>query len=472
MYDLVIIGGGTAGLVAAQGAAGVGARVAMVEPVRPGGDCLWTGCVPSKRLISAAKVAHTMRTAENHGIAAVEPSIDFAKLMNLVDSAREHLAHHDSVETLERAGVDVVPEYGQFVQDGVVQAGERTLNYRKAMIATGAGPSVPPIPGLDQANPLTSDNVWSLKSLPKRLAVVGAGAIGCELGQAFSRLGSAVLLLEAESRILANLTPNVSDLLSSRFADEDIKVRTGAKLASVTGTGAGANPEYELVTDAGQSFVVDAIFVATGRRPNTANLGLETVDVEVGQDGAVAVDNHLRTSNPHIFAGGDVVGKMPFTHTAAYHGGLIVSNALFKLGRATDYNQIPFAIFTDPEIASVGQTTGPDLTKSSFAYDQLDRSVTSGDPVGFADLYTDSRGRLVGATVVGEAAGEAIHEMTSRVKVGAKLSEIGLMIRPYPTFGEGPARAALEPLRAKYFTPRTKRLTRPLFSVLRRFDRA
>lgn len=471
IYDLVVIGGGTAGLVAAQGAAGLGAKVVMVEPNPPGGDCLWTGCVPSKRLLAAAKAAHEIRTADKHGISAVEPKVDFAKVMSLVDDVREHISHHDSVETLQKAGVEVVAEYGRFVSDGTIEAGDRKLRFRKAMIATGARPTVPPIPGLRESNPLTSENLWDLEALPERLAIVGGGAIGSELGQAFSRLGSSVVIFEAEPRLLSNLALNVSELVASRFADEGISLKMGSKVTAVRRSGPEGTAEYQIATDDGDLTDVDRILVATGRRPNTSDLDLDNVGVTVGAGGHVDVNENLQTSNSHIYAGGDVVGRMPFTHTAAYHGGLVVSNALFKLRRQTNYDIIPFAIFTDPEIASVGRTTGPGLTKNSFSYDQLDRSVTSGDPVGFADLFTDSKGRLVGATVAGEAAGEAINEMTARVKSGDKLGEIGLMIRPYPTFGEGPARAALEELRAKYFTPRTKRFVGPVLSAMRRFDR-
>jgi len=472
MYDLVVIGGGTAGLVAAHGAAGIGASVAMIEPNHPGGDCLWYGCVPSKRLLSAAHAAHVMRTADRHGIQAVEPEIDFGEVMSQVKHAQEHIAHHDSVERLENAGVDVIAELGRFVSPGVIEAGDKTIHYRKAMIATGAAPVVPGIPGLRESDPLTSDSVWELTELPDRLVVIGGGAIGCELGQAFARLGSTVTLVEAAPRILGNLGENVSQLIAARFEAEGINLLQGARVTGVQGSASGGDLVIEV--DDSTTIPADQVLVAVGRRPNTANLNLDAVGVELTERGHVQVDDKLETTNDHVYAGGDVVGKMPFTHTAGYHAGLVISNALFGLRRKADHETIPFAIFCDPEVASVGRVEprdGEELTVSHFDYEQLDRQVTTGEPVGFVDLFTDSKGRLVGATVVGETAGETINEMTARVLAGDKLRDIGQMVRPYPTFAEGPAKAANEVLREQFFTPRTKKFIRPVLKVLGKVDK-
>jgi pyruvate/2-oxoglutarate dehydrogenase complex dihydrolipoamide dehydrogenase (E3) component len=470
-YDLVVIGGGTAGLVAAHGAAGMGASVVMVEPHHPGGDCLWYGCVPSKRLLSAAHAAHVMRTADRHGIKAVEPEIDFAEVMAQVKHAQEHIAHHDSVERLEKAGVRVIPALGSFVGPGQIQAGDEVINYRKAMIATGASPLVPGIPGLRESEPLTSDTIWDMTELPKRLVVIGGGAIGCELGQAFNRLGSEVTLIEGAPRILNNLGENVSALIAERFRGEGMTVIEDEFVTGVEGSASTG----DLVVKVGDTSVpCDQILVAVGRRPNTANLNLEAVGVELTDRGHIKVDDKLESTNDHIYAGGDVVGKMPFTHTAGYHAGLVISNALFGLRRKADHDKIPFAIFCDPEVASVGRVTSDDdeeLTVSHFDYQQLDRQVTTGEPVGFVDLFTDGKGKLVGATVVGETAGETINEMAARIHAGDKLRAIGQMVRPYPTFAEGPAKAANEVLREQFFTPRTKKLVRPVLSVLKKFDK-
>lgn len=471
-FDLVVIGGGTAGLVAAHGAAGIGASVAMLEPKHPGGDCLWYGCVPSKRLLAAAHAAHVMRTADRHGITPVEPSIDFAAVMTQVRAAQDHIAPHDSVERLEAAGVEVIPALGRFLGPGEIDAGGRTIRYRKAMIATGAAPVVPGIPGLRESNPLTSDSVWDLTELPQRLVVIGAGAIGCELGQAFSRLGSSVTLVEAAPRILSTLGHNVSELIADRFRAEGMTVLEDSRVTGVRGSASGG--DLVVVVDDTTEIAADQVLVAVGRRPNTANLNLDAVGVELTERGHVEVDDKLETTNDHVYAGGDVVGKMPFTHTAGYHAGLVVSNALFGLRRKADHSKIPFAIFCDPEVASVGRieaTDSEELQVAHYDYHHLDRQVTSGDPVGFVDLFTNDKGQLVGATVVGETAGETINEMAARIHAGAKLRDIGQMVRPYPTFAEGPAKAANEVLREQFFNPRTKKFLRPVLGVLRRLDK-
>lgn len=322
------------------------------------------------------------------------------------------------------------------------------------------------------SKPLTSDTVWDMTELPPRLVVIGGGAIGCELGQAFSRLGSQVTLVEAAPRILGNLGTNVSELIAKRFEAEGMAVLQGAKVTGVEGSAAGG--DLVVIVDDETVIPADQVLVAVGRRPNTTNLNLNAVNVELTERGHVEVDDRLETTNDHIYAGGDVIGKMPFTHTAGMHGGLVVSNALFGLRRKADHERIPFAIFCDPEVASVGRITaqdGEELTVSHFNYEMLDRQVTTGEAVGFVDLFTDDKGRLVGATVVGETAGETINEMTARILAGDKLRAIGQMVRPYPTFAEGPAKAANEVLREQFFTERTRKFTRPVLSLLRKLDK-
>ena len=473
--DLVVIGGGSAGLVASHGAGGLGAEVVMVEPNHPGGDCLWHGCVPSKRLLTAAKAAHTMRTANKHGIAAVEPDIDFMAVMQGVKDAQAHIAPHDSVERLEESGVRVIPAYGKFTGKNTIVAGDEVLHFRKAMVAVGAKPAIPPITGLREANPLTSDDVWDLTEAPKRLAVIGAGAIGAELGQAFSRLGSTVTLFEYAPRIMPFLGDNVGELIAERFRAEGIDVRDGTGVQEVK---TNADGTYTLLaakagTEDTEEFVVDAILTATGRTPNTKDLGLEEAGVEVDERGLVVVNERLQTTNPHIYAGGDVVGKKPFTHTAGAHGSTVVGNALFKLRRTVNHDQIPFAIFSDPEVASVGQIEAKDgeddFEVHHIDHHEVDRAITSGDPVGFTELFTVG-GKLVGATVVGETAGETINELTLRVTTGAKLRDVGQMIRPYPTHAESSAKAANEKLRMQFFSPRVRKVTMPILEFLDRVD--
>lgn len=467
VIDLVIIGGGSAGLVAAKGAGNVGASCVMIEPNHPGGDCLWTGCVPSKRILSAAHAAHVMRTANVHGITAVEPEIDFAAVMSKVTDSQDHIAHHDSVETIESFGAKVVAERGEFIGEGKIKAGDQIIKYRKAMIATGASPFVPPIPGLREASPLTSDSVWEMTELPKRLVVIGAGAIGCELGQAFSRLGSEVTIIEAAPRILPMLGEQVGEVVAGQMRSEGMTVIEGDKVTSVEGST--TDGTAVVVVEDELRIECDQILVAVGRKANTANMGLETVGVELDERGHVAVNDMLQSSNSHIYAGGDVVGKMPFTHTAGHHGAAVVMNALFRIPRKFNHDQIPFAIFCDPEVASVGKIEGDGVERHHFDYDQLDRAVTSGHPIGFIDLFTE-KGKIVGATVVGTSAGETINELTARVNAGTKLRSVASMVRPYPTYGEAIAKAANSTLTEELFSDRNKAVAGKVLEFLGKFD--
>ncbi len=460
VYDLVAIGGGTASLVATVIAAGLGARVAMVEAERPGGDCLWTGCVPSKTLIAAAAAAHQMRTADRHGLAPVEPTVDLAHVMDRVRAAIAEIEPHDSPETLEAEGVEFVQGRGRFDGPGRVVVGDRTLRYRTALIATGSRPTLPPLPGLADRDPLTSDTVWGLRELPRRLVVLGGGSIGCELGQAFSRLGSTVTIVEAARHLLPREDPSVGRLVADRFAAEGIRVRTGTTLMHV------------------DEVPFDRILVATGRRPNTADLGLDTVGVEVSGSGHVIVDDQLRTTGPRIFAAGDVTGNMAFTHAAAHQGRVMVTNALLRTRHKARYDTIPWVTFTDPEIARVGldapaarERWGTKAVIQRFDYRHLDRAVTHGDTTGYAELVGDPKRRLVGATVVGVGAGEAIAELTAWLTMGERIDRVSTTVHAYPTFAEGPSRAADDLLRLRLLTPRNRRLLRPALAILRRVDR-
>ncbi|MEO8696780.1 MAG: FAD-dependent oxidoreductase [Acidimicrobiales bacterium] len=478
-YDLVVIGGGTAALIAAFGAVGVGARVALVEQHRVGGDCLWTGCIPSKRLIAAAAAAHAMRTADRHGIAAVEPAVDLAAVMAAVRAAQATIEPHDSPQRLRAAGVDVFEGHGRFAEPGVVDVDGKRLTYRNALIATGSRPVVPRIDGLTDANPLTSDNLWDLSVLPKRLVVLGGGPIGCELGQAFARLGSRVTIIEAMAGLLPREMAHVGALLAARLVDEgvDVRVATNAKAAETNS----ATGERNLVVEHDGTIdrvAFDQILVSVGRLAATTDMGLDVVGVQLDELGYVCVDEHLRATGDHIYAAGDVTGVMPFTHVAGYQARIVVTNALFHLRRKASYDNIPSVTFTSPEVARVGldaraarERWGDRAIVQRFDYDTLDRAIAHGDAFGFAELVGDAKGRLVGATVVGEAAGESIAELTAWIATDAKIAAISQTVHAYPTFSEGPSRAADDLLRAKYFSPRMRRLTSPVLRILRRLDR-
>lgn len=469
-YDLVVIGGGTAGLVASLGAAAIGARVALIERERTGGDCLWTGCVPSKSLIAAAELAQRMRDAASVGLAPVEPVVDFAAVMAHVRAAQERIEPHDSPARLRREGVEVIEAEARFLAPGLIQADGRELAYRTALVATGSSPALPPIPGLADVAPLTSDTVWELDRLPAQLCVLGGGPVGCELGQAFARLGSRVTLIEAEQRLLVKEEPEASELVAECLRADGLDVRLGTPPAR-------AEPGRLTLAD-GEEVAFDALLVATGRAPHTAGLGLEGLGVKVRDHGSIAVDERLRTSARNVFAAGDVVGALPFTHVAAEHARIVVANALFKARRTVRYEAIPWVTFTSPEVGRVGlreadakQRLGDGVRAWHFDYAQLDRAITAGETAGFAKLVADRRGRLVGATVAAPRGGEAIAALAAWIRQGRRLDDVAEQVHAYPTFAEGPARAAHDYMRAKIFTNRVRAVARPALAALRLLDR-
>ncbi|MDP8968472.1 MAG: FAD-dependent oxidoreductase [Actinomycetota bacterium] len=471
--DLVVIGGGTAGLVAAIGAASIGARVALVERERTGGECLWTGCVPSKSLLAAAQLAHRMRRAADVGLAPVDPEIDFAAVKRHVERAQAAIAPHDSPERLRGLGIEMVEASAAFTAPRRIRAGARELRARRVLIATGSEPVLPPIAGLDAVAALTTDTIWEIDELPARLAVLGGGPIGCELAQAFARLGSRVTIIEREPQLLGREEPETSELLARRLRAEGIDLRLGWSAIRA------APGELEIECDGEQVAVAfDRVLVATGRRPRTEDLDLAAAGVQLNAAGAVRTDERLRTSAAGIFAAGDVTGAPPFTHLAAHHARIVVTNALLHTRRRVEQQAVPRVTYTDPEVAAVGlgerearERHGHRATVARFDYAQLDRAITDGVADGFVKLIGDRRGRLVGATIAAPGAGDAIAELTSALRREARIDEISQTIHAYPTLAEGPARAADEHLRAKYFNDRVRRVARPVLTILRALER-
>lgn len=472
-YDLVVLGGGTAGLVASVIAAGVGARVALVERDRTGGDCLWTGCVPSKSLIASARLAHRMRHADAVGLDPLEPAIDFARVMDRVHHAIATLEPHDSPDRLRADGVDVVQGEGRFTDPATLDVAGRRLGFTSAIVACGSQPELPPIAGLEGDDVLTTDTVWALRALPRRLVVLGGGPIGCELSQAFARLGADVTLVEVAERLLAKEEPAASALLAERLAADGVGIRLATRAIEVRRP-EGAEPALVLEGQDGREMVpFDRILAATGRRPRTRDIGLDAAGIALDGHGAVVVDERLRTSAPRIFAAGDVTARLPFTHVAAHHARVAVVNALFGLRRTID-ETIPWVTFTDPEVARVGlsegearERWGDRATVALSDYAALDRAITDGDAHGFALLVADPRGRLVGATVAAPGAGEAIAELTARVARGDKLDTLSTTVHAYPTLAEGPARAADEHLRRRYGRARYRAVAKPVLAARR-----
>jgi pyruvate/2-oxoglutarate dehydrogenase complex dihydrolipoamide dehydrogenase (E3) component len=481
-YDLAVLGGGTAGLVAAIGAARIGARTILFERERTGGDCLWTGCVPSKSLLAAAAAAQDARTADRVGLEPSEPRIDFARVMAHVHGARATIEPHDSPERLRREGVEVVAEDAHFLEPGWLEAGGRRVRYVSALIATGSRPQLPPVEGLDAGRALTNETVWDLTELPRRLAILGGGPIGCELGQAFARLGSEVTIVEQQPALLASEEPEAGRLLGEPLAAEGVGVLTGRRVERVAFEGEGGRLELDgrgEDEDGGGPVAFDRLLVATGRAPDTAGLGLEAVEVKTTDAGAVRVDERLRTTGKRIFAAGDVTGGPQFTHLAAHQAGMVVSNALFRTRRsAPAATSVPWVIFTDPEIARVGLTEaqarereGEAAGAQRFDHDGLDRAVAAGAPHGFAKLVTGPRGRLLGATLAGPASGESIAGLAAVVARGGRVRDVFATIHPYPTFSEAASRAAGEYLGERYVTTRNRRLARSVLAPLRALGR-
>ncbi|MEV6958097.1 FAD-dependent oxidoreductase [Streptomyces sp. NPDC051207] len=432
-YDLVVIGGGSAGLTAARTAGRLGARTLLAERDRLGGDCLWTGCVPSKALLHVAAGVQAARGVGRYGLRAPDGPADLAAAMAHVKQAIGAIEPHDSAESLEPFGVEVAHGDARFTGPRTVRAGEREVAFRYAVIATGSAPSLVPVPGLAEAEPLTSDSVWGLTELPERLVVLGGGPIGCELGQAFARLGSQVSLVEAADRLLPREEPRASALVRARLEAEGITVRTDYRAEKVDG-GAVHGP--------GAPLAYDALLAVTGRRANTTGLGLETAGVELTERGDIRTNARLRTANPRVFAAGDVTGRSAFTHLGGVQGASAVTEALLGVPRRIDYDAVPWVTYTDPEVARVGLTSAEGDRTLTLEHDRVDRAVADGRTDGFTCLVLDKRGRIAGATVVAPRAGETIAHLATAVRLGWTPSHYAKTVHPYPGYTDGPWHAA------------------------------
>jgi pyruvate/2-oxoglutarate dehydrogenase complex dihydrolipoamide dehydrogenase (E3) component len=454
-YDLAVIGGGTAGLVASAVSAGIGAKTALIEQNRLGGECLWTGCVPSKAILRSASVLHTLRRAADYGIEVEGGRADFGRVMDRVHAIIRTIEPHDSPERFRSLGIDVIEARARFVSPEEAEAGGRRVRAKRWILATGSRTAVPPVPGLEEAGYLTHETVWALRALPASLVVLGAGPIGIELAQAFARLGSRVTVVGAAAQVLEREDPEIAAVLARQLEREDVRVILESKAVSVRVDG-GA----KVVTVSGKAGELEIraaeIVVATGRRPNVEEMGLEAIGVEVSERG-VAVDRSLRTSAHNVWAAGDVAGPHRFTHVADYQARIAAPNALFPLRRKVDYRGVPWCTYTEPEVARVGMTEaqargewGDKAGVHRYDHDSLDRALCDGEPDGLTKLVLDPRGRVVGAHVAGPRAGETIHEAVLAVRQRLKLSDLSGMIHIYPTYPESLKRAADAYLRAKY----------------------
>ena len=472
VWDLVVVGGGTAGIVAAKSAATLGAATLLIERHRTGGDCLWTGCVPSKALIRVAAAAAQARDAQRFGVRVERVEVDFAAAMAHVRSAITHIAPVDSIEALEADGVHVVTGHGEFTGPDRMRVGDRVIAFRQAVLAMGAAPAAPPIPGLDGTAYLTSETIWDLEALPADLVVVGGGSVGCELGQAFARLGSRVTIIDRAPRILPLEDPAAADFVEAALRRDGVRVRTGHAAVRVEDA---ASAGGRVVLADGTIVAFGSLLVAVGRSPRTAGLGLDAAGVAVDQGGFVVTDKRLRTTNPRIWAAGDLTGHPQFTHTAGVHASRAASNAILGVRRAVDLTAVPRVTFTCPEVAAVGVPADPlptGLRLVVWPHSLLDRAVTEGDTDGFTRLAIDRKGRVVGATIVGARAGEALAELTLAIRHGLRTRDLAGATHPYPTYGDGVWNAAIDDVRTRLTRPPVRQLVGALVSARRgRLDR-
>ena len=467
IYNLVVIGAGTAGLVTAAGSVALGARVALVERNKMGGDCLNFGCVPSKALISSARLLQRMRTAENWGLASSEPEFDFQKVFASMRARRAALAPLDSPERFESLGVDVFRAEATFLSPNELMAGGQRLRARHFIIATGSRPAIPEAIGSSRVPYFTNETIFDeLKEKPQDLLIIGGGPIGCELGQIFSRLGVKVTILQRGKRLLDKEDPIVSEFARAALEAEGVRVLTEAEIEEAQPMGSGLTLRYGR-----ENISAAVLLVAAGRQPNVENLDLQKAHVVFTKKG-VTVDRHLETTQPGIYAIGDVIGQLQFTHVADYHARVVIRNTLVPfsfLRQKIDYSAVPWCTYLDPEVATVGLTESK-AKERGIEYDlieqemkEVDRAVVERAEAGFARvLVRRGSDEVIGATIVGEHAGELIQEFVLAIKHGIGLKQIASTVYAYPTFASLVLKTA-EKLNKKRLTPRAKKITSWLY---------
>ena len=443
--NLVVIGAGSAGLVTAYIAAAAKAKVTLVEREKMGGDCLNTGCVPSKALIRSSRIASYIKRASEFGLQSAQARADFPAVMRRVQDVIAKIEPHDSVERYTGLGVDCVSGSAEIISPWEVRVGDQTLTTRSIVIASGGRPAVPPVPGLAGIDYLTSDNLWQLQELPQRLLVLGGGAIGCELSQAFRRLGSQVTQVEMLPRLLAAEDEAVSSAVESAFAVDGIRVLTGMKVVNFGSDETGRFATAEAADGSSERVPFDRVLVATGRLGNTEGLGLDNLGIETNRNGTVPVNDYLQTLYPNIYACGDVAGPYQLTHAAAHQAWYAAMNALY--GRfwkfRVDYSVLPRAVFCDPEVASLGineqqaRERGMEHEVTEYGIDDLDRAIADGEAHGFVRVVTPPRSdKILGVTIVGPHAGDIISEYVLAMRNGLGLGKILGTVHIYPTLAE------------------------------------
>ena len=468
-FDLCVIGGGAGGLVVAAGAATLGAKVALIEKHRLGGDCLYYGCVPSKTLLHSAKVAHLMRGGARFGLEPYAFPVRLDRVMQRVQSVIKTIEPHDSPERFCALGVEVLFGQGQFTDPRTFTLNRRPITAKRFVLATGSRPALPTVAGLENLPYLTNETVFALKEPVPSLIILGAGPIGMEMAQAFARLGSRVVVVECSERVLPREDSDLADALRQRLAAEGIEFLLNHTPLQAKRSGG----DIHLQTKAGDGRVnwleASHLLLATGRPANVEGLGLEAAGVQV-INGRVLTDRRLRTSNKIIYACGDVTGPYPFTHMAEHQAGVILRNALLHLPATVEQRVIPWCTFTDPELARVGLSEDEARIKGipyktyRFPFAEIDRAQAEDETAGFAKVLTTPRGRLLGAMILGPHAGELIHEYSLALSQRLNLSDISGVIHIYPTLAQINRRVADQALKER-LTPRTKKWMQRLFRL-------
>lgn len=466
--DLCVIGAGSAGLSVAAGASQMGAETVLIERGEMGGDCLNYGCVPSKSLLAAGRMARLWRDSPAFGIRYNEPAVDYREVQAHIQRVIAAIEPNDSAERFEGLGVTVIKGHARFVSETALEVEDRRIEAKRFVIATGSQPLIPPIEGLAEAAYLTNETVFALTERPDKVIVLGGGPIGCELGQALRDLGAEVEILEMGS-ILPKDDPELVQVLRKRLRGDGITLQEGAKVVAIAPRSQGLSVTFERD---GERFETPGshLLVAAGRKPTVEGLDLERAGVAYDGKG-ITVDDRLRTTNRRIFAMGDVSGGPQFTHVTSYHAGVVIKNALFRLPAKVDYRALPWVTYTEPELAHVGlneqaaRDAGHAVNLLRWSFHDNDRAQTEADTHGFVKAVVAPRGKILGCSIVGPQAGELIQPWILAISAGLKIGAIAQMIAPYPTRGEAGKRAAGSFYVPKLFSERTRKIVRLLLRL-------
>ncbi len=469
--DFCVIGAGSGGLSFAAGAVQMGASVILLEHQKMGGDCLNTGCIPSKALLAAAKIGHVIQDSERFGWSVQPPTVDYKQVYKYIHGVIAVIAPTDSVQRFEGLGVTVIREEGAFVDETIVETQNHRIQAKRFIVATGSTPFVPPIEGLSKIPYLTNESIFDLEELPEHLVVIGGGPIGIEMAQAFRRLGSKVTVLEAFS-VLPKDEPEIVFQLKKILTLEGIDIKEHMQISSLTQIECSTKIIYVDVQGRSEELTASHVLVATGRRPTIQNLNLSAAKIAFTPKG-ITVDDSLKTSNRRVFALGDCVGGYQFTHVAGYHAGLAIRNSIFRLGTKIKTRAIPWVTYTDPELAHVGALESQ-LESENIKYKVLhlpfkdnDRAQAEGKTTGEIRVLVSLKGKILGATILGSQAGELIYPWVIAIQNNLKLTEITNSIAPYPTLNDLSKRVAGSFYTDKIFSPFMKCIVRFIMGITR-----